>query len=139
MALALASLLLCLGPGNTVAAAPGRPPNIVFVFADDLGYGDPACFNPQSRIATPNIDRLAREGIRFTDAHAPGAVCVPSRYGLLTGRYPFRPAHLNPAQGPLIEPGRVTLASLLRDNGYATAMIGKWHLGFENGNKFDCA
>ena len=110
MALALASLLLCLGPGNTVAAAPGRPPNIVFVFADDLGYGDPACFNPQSRIATPNIDRLAREGIRFTDAHAPGAVCVPSRYGLLTGRYPSRPAHLNPAQGPLIEPGRVTLA-----------------------------
>ena len=113
-----------------------RRVNILFILADDLGYGDPACFNPQSKICTPNIDRLAREGVRFTDAHAPGSTCIPSRYGLLTGRYPFRAPHLTPAKGPLIEAGRVTLATVLRDQGYATAMVGKWHLGFDGGDKF---
>ena len=113
-------------------------PNIVFILADDLGYGDPRCFNPQSKIPTPNIDRLAREGMRFTDAHAPGSVCYPSRYGLLTGRYPFRnTGNKNPAKGPLLEPQRTTLATMLRSAGYATAMIGKWHLGFEGGEHFD--
>jgi arylsulfatase A-like enzyme len=123
---------------SSVANAADKP-NILFILADDLGYGDVKCFNPQGKISTPNIDRLASQGMRFTDAHAPGAVCVPSRYGLLTGRYPFRPEHLNPGKGPLIEPGRVTLASLLRDHGYATAMVGKWHLGFDGGNQFDCS
>jgi arylsulfatase A-like enzyme len=105
-------------------------PNIVILLADDLGYGDPHCFNPRSKIATPNIDRLAREGLRFTDAHAPGPLCHPSRYGLMTGRYPFRTDISRwPAQ-PLIEEGQVTIASLLRDQGYQTAMVGKWHLGF---------
>jgi arylsulfatase A-like enzyme len=109
-------------------------PNILIVLVDDMGYGDAGCCNPESKIPTPNIDRLAREGMRFTDAHAPGPLCHPSRYGLMTGRYPFRTdVSLWPTQ-PLIEKGQVTIASLLRDEGYHTAMVGKWHLGFrENG------
>jgi arylsulfatase A-like enzyme len=99
-----------------------------------MGYGDPGCYNPRSKIATPNIDRLAREGMRFPDAHAPGPLCHPSRYGLMTGRYPFRTDITRWPRQPLIDEGRTTLASLLRDQGYRTAMVGKWHLGFrENG------
>jgi arylsulfatase A len=109
-------------------------PNIVLILVDDMGYGDPHCFNPQSKIATPNIDRLAREGMRFTDAHAPGPLCHPSRYGLMTGRYPFRTDITRWAQQPLVETGQATIASLLKTAGYQTAMVGKWHLGFrENG------
>ena len=120
-----------------IAAAPARP-NIVFILADDMGWGDPRCFNPESKIATPHIDHLAAQGMRFTDAHAAGAVCVPSRYALLTGRYPFRNTGIrNPVKGPLIEPERPTIATVLRGAGYATAMIGKWHLGFEGGDQFD--
>lgn len=116
------------------APRPQTKPNIVVILVDDMGYGDPHCFNPKSRIATPNIDRLAHEGMRFTDAHAPGPVCHPSRYGLMTGRYPFRTDITRWPKQPLIEKGQVTLASLLRDHGYHTAMVGKWHLGFrENG------
>ena len=72
------------------APKPANRPNILLILADDMGYGDPGCYNPRSKIATPHIDRLAREGMRFTDAHAPGPLCHPSRYGLLTGRSPFR-------------------------------------------------
>ena len=109
---------------------PPAKPNIVILLVDDMGYGDPRCYNPQSKIATPNIDRLAREGMRFTDAHAPGPLCHPSRYGLMTGRYPFRTDISRWPKQPLIEKGQVTIASLLRDQGYHTAMVGKWHLGF---------
>jgi arylsulfatase A-like enzyme len=110
------------------ASATGKP-NIVFIFADDMGYGDPRCYNPDSKIPTPNIDSLARDGMRFTDAHAPVGLCVPSRYGLLTGRYPFR----WPKKGPRIRKERTTIASLLRNAGYRTAMVGKWHLGYRRG------
>jgi arylsulfatase A-like enzyme len=126
--------VLTLSLFNLVSAADphglSAKPNIVIILADDMGYGDPQCFNPQSKIATPHIDRLAREGMRFTDAHAPGPLCHPSRYGLITGRYPFRTdVSLWPKQ-PLIEKGQTTIASLLHHQGYHTAMVGKWHLGF---------
>ena len=113
--------------GGRVRAAN---PNVVVILADDMGYGDPGCYNPASKIPTPNLDRLAREGLRFTDAHAAGAVCHPSRYGLLTGRYPFRTDVSVWPRQQLIEPSRMTIASLLRSQGYRTAMVGKWHLGF---------
>ena len=118
------------------AAAPAHErPNIVIVLADDLGYGDLACYNSRSRIPTPNLDRLAAGGVRFTDAHTPSAVCTPTRYGLLTGRYCWR-THLKNGvldgfDPPLIDPGRLTLASLLTRQGYATACVGKWHLGMQ--------
>lgn len=110
-----------------------RMPNIIVVLADDMGWGDPACFNPESRIATPHIDRLAAEGMRFTDAHAPGSWCVPSRYGLLTGRYPHRRGPLHPAREAVLEEDTLTLPELLAQRGYRTGMVGKWHLGFDAG------
>lgn len=129
--LTLTSVLL-LAP---LAAHAGLvKPNIVIVLVDDMGYGDPVCYNPQSKIPTPNIDRLAREGMRFTDAHASGPLCHPSRYGLMTGKYPFRTDITRWPTEPLIEDGQTTLASMLQGQGYRTAMVGKWHLGFrENG------
>lgn len=125
--------LIALIVSATVAVAADRP-NILVILVDDMGYGDAGCYDPDSKIPTPNIDRLAAEGMRFTDAHAAGALCHPSRYGLMTGRYPFRTDVSVWRKQPLIERGRVTIASLLRENGYRTAMVGKWHLGFlENG------
>ncbi len=116
------------------SAETQRRPNIVFILADDMGYGDPACYNADSKIPTPNIDSLATAGMRFTDAHAAGPLCHMSRYGLLTGRYPFRTDVSKWRRQPLIEDGQMTIASLLKQNGYRTAMVGKWHLGFhENG------
>ncbi len=114
----------------TVAASAERP-NIVLIMVDDLGYGDPRCFNPESKIATPNINSLCRDGMRFTDAHAAGPLCHLSRYGLLTGRYPFRADVHQWRVKATIEPQQMTIASLLRGQGYRTAMVGKWHLGFD--------
>ncbi|UCH26381.1 MAG: arylsulfatase, partial [Trueperaceae bacterium] len=109
-------------------------PNIVLILADDTGWGDCGCYNSESQIPTPHIDRLAAEGRVFTDAHAPSALCTPTRYGLLTGRYYWRTAKKHalvmPYEPPVIEPERPTLASMLRQSGYQTACIGKWHLGF---------
>jgi arylsulfatase A-like enzyme len=108
-------------------------PNIVIILADDLGYGDVSACNPQSKIRTPQIDSLAQAGTLFTDAHSPSAVCTPTRYGLLTGRYAWRTrlqkGVLHGYDTPLIEPNRLTLPAMLKDKGYATACIGKWHLG----------
>lgn len=113
--------------------AQAETPNIIIVFADDMGYGDVSCYHPESRIPTPHMDRLASEGIRFTDAHSADSVCTPSRYGLLTGRYCWRTALKKAVlfnyEPPLIEKERMTLASLLKEKGYRTAIAGKWHLG----------
>lgn len=115
------------------AADPPARPNIVYVLADDLGYGDVRALNPDSKIAVPHLDRLAREGRIFTDAHSGSAVCTPTRYGILTGRYAWRSRLKQGVLGgyspPLIEPGRVTVASFLKQHGYRTACVGKWHLG----------
>ncbi len=99
-------------------------PNIVIFLVDDMGYGDLGSYNPESKIPTPNIDGLAEEGMRFTNAHAPGAVCHPSRYGLLTGRYPFRANTSIWPDQPVIDEDRMTIASLLGEEGYRTAMVG---------------
>ncbi|MBI2479941.1 MAG: arylsulfatase [Planctomycetia bacterium] len=113
-----------------VAEQAEQPPHIVVILADDMGSGDVASNNPHSKIRTPNIDRLAKEGMRFTDAHSGGSSCIPSRYALLSGRFAARKT-LSLAKGALLEVDRMTVPSLLRDHGYATAMVGKWHLGFD--------
>ena len=120
-----------------------KRPNIVFVLADDLGWGDLDSYNSYSAVPTPNANRLAREGMRFTDMHASSAVCTPSRYSILTGRYCWR-TKLNGLGGVLwgyspnlIEPGRMTVASMLKADGYYTAGVGKWHLGLGDKQKTD--
>jgi len=115
------------------ALAGAETPNIVYILVDDLGYGDLGCYNPDSKIPTPRLDRLASEGMRFTDAHSPSSVCTPTRYALLTGRYAWRTRLqrnvLGPWDKPLIAPDRLTVGKLLQRHGYTTACIGKWHLG----------
>ncbi|NBQ01863.1 MAG: hypothetical protein EBU27_01295 [Opitutae bacterium] len=112
--------------------AKSNLPNIVLIYADDLGYGDLSCYGA-SKVSTPNIDRLAKEGRLFTDGHSTSAVCTPSRYALLTGEYPFRINNYSPVfceDRLLIDPKKTTIASLLKRKGYRTACVGKWHLGF---------
>ena len=130
-------LLLLLTAVFPVAAKPADPakPNILIIYADDLGYGDVQCYNPQrGRIPTPNIDRLAGQGIRFSDGHSASGVCSPSRYALLTGRYPWRTrlqkGIVNVFGEPVIAPERLTIGGLAKRHGYRTAAIGKWHLGW---------
>jgi arylsulfatase A-like enzyme len=119
---------------SSAAGQSEKNPNIVVILVDDMGYGDPGCYNPNSKISTPHIDGLARAGMRFTDAHAPGALCHPSRYGLMTGRHPFRTDTSVWREQALITPGQSTIASVLKSQGYRCATVGKWHLGFnENG------
>ena len=144
--------LRCLIPllAVTISCSPStdesKPlPNILFILADDLGYGDVGCYNPESKIPTPNLDQLAKEGILFTDAHSPSTVCTPTRYSILTGRMAFRTGMrgvFTGVKGPcLIEPERLTLPQMLRNQGYATACMGKWHVGMtffdKNGDRIE--
>ena len=119
--------------GPSSLARGDRRPNIVFILADDFGVGDITALNPGSKIATPNLDRLVHESMSFTDAHSASAVCTPTRYGLLTGRYCWRTCLqtwvLDVSEPPIIAPDRLTLPAYLKQRGYATACIGKWHLG----------
>ncbi|HWN94529.1 MAG TPA: arylsulfatase [Methylomirabilota bacterium] len=134
-ALRLVLLLCALVPASPLNAAE-RLPNVVLIYADDLGYGDVSC-NGATRVQTPNIDRLAREGLRFTDAHCTSATCTPSRYSMLTGEYAWRKRGTGvlPGDAPLlIEPGRTTMASVLQKAGYKTGVVGKWHLGLGRTN-----
>ncbi len=116
-----------------LTASGETKPNILLILTDDLGYGDVACYNPESKVPTPNIDRLAAGGMRFTDAHSPSTVCTPTRYSILTGRMAFRAKKggvFTGAGGPnMIEETRLTLPGMLRDQGYTTALFGKWHVG----------
>ena len=132
----LLSIFLVLG-----SSVPGEetPPNVVLIFADDLGYGDLGCYGA-TKVMTPNIDKLAAEGRRFTDAHSASAVCTPSRYGLLTGEYPFRANGGKGLWGPapvtsplIIDTETKTMADVLKKSGYGTAVFGKWHIGFKEG------
>jgi arylsulfatase A-like enzyme len=118
----------------TRVACNSSQPNVVLIYADDLGYGDVSCYGA-SRVKTPNIDKLAGQGIRFLDAHAPSATCTPSRYAMLTGEYAWRQKGTGVLPGNaalIIQPGRTTLASLFKQAGYKTGVVGKWHLGLGN-------
>ncbi len=141
--LAMAGCSLPLSASIPANGSKGLP-NIVYIIADDLGYGDVRAYNPESKIPSPNLDRLASEGMRFTDAHSGAAVCTPTRYGIMTGRYCWRTTLkagvLNHTSRSLIEPGRMTVAALLSRHGYQTACLGKWHLGLEqSGTRLDYA
>lgn len=114
------------------SSAVSEKPDILFIMLDDMGYGDAGCYNPEGKVPTPNIDNLAEHGMRFTDAHAAGSLCIPSRYGFLTGQYPCR----SNSKTYHIRSGTETIASMLQRHSYATAMVGKWHNGFDNTNEW---
>ena len=130
--LRMAVCFLCLLVANPLLA---NHPNVIFILADDQGFGDVSALNPESKIPTPHIDRMAREGMIFEDAHTSSSVCTPTRYSILTGRYHWRTSLQKGVLGgfsrPLISPGRTTIASMLQTHGYRTACIGKWHLGWD--------
>lgn len=127
--LLLAALLF---PIDALSAADATRPNIVILYADDMGYGDLGANNPDSKIPTPNLDRLAAQGMRFTDAHSSSGICTPSRYALLTGRFHWRKFHgiVNSFDPPVIDAAELTMPEMLKQHGYRTACVGKWHLGW---------
>lgn len=129
--LALAGALCATAPATACAAA-AAPPNIIILYADDMGFGDLGANNPASKIPTPHLDRLATQGLRLTDAHSSSGICTPSRYALLTGRFHWRKLHhiVGTFGPPELSPNELTLPELLKQAGYQTACIGKWHLGW---------
>ena len=131
----ISCFFLCLSTSFCTSKKPALQPNIIIIYTDDQGYGDVSALNPTAKFKTPNIDKIAKEGVIFTDGHSSDAVCTPSRYSLLTGRYNWRTAlkkGVLGAEGPcLIEKNRMTIASLLKEHNYNTAMVGKWHLQME--------
>lgn len=139
----IALLLICIfsygcsltGQSGSDANAALKRPNIVFILADDMGYGDLSAFNPLSKIPTPHINSMAERGMRCTDAHSAAPWCIPSRYGFLTGLYPYN-INTNWDETSLIHSSQVTIASMLKDNGYKTGMVGKWHEGFNDFKKW---
>lgn len=130
-------LIVCFGLLSAVCSScqEDRPPNIVYILADDLGIGDVSIYNPSGKIKTPHMDEIAADGMRFTDAHSGSAVCTPTRYGILTGRYSWRGSLKSGVtwsyDSSIIEKDRMTVASMLQTVGYQTACIGKWHLGLD--------
>ena len=135
----LSAGLAPLGLASPCAPCAAGQPNIVILYADDLGYGDTGCYGATA-VHTPHIDRLAREGLRFTDGHAAAATCTPSRYSLMTGEYAWRKPGTGVLPGDaalIIDPQRTTLPSMLKKAGYATCAIGKWHLGLGEKDKLD--
>lgn len=134
LAAALCALCVSTLPFSGAAASEKAKPNIVFILFDDLGYGEPPAYRADSPFKMPTLDRFVREGMRFTDAHTASAVCTPTRYGVLTGRYPMRIGQfgvLTTFSRPIIERERLTVASMLKQQGYHTAALGKWHLGMD--------
>jgi arylsulfatase A-like enzyme len=128
----LRTLISLLFAATYLTAA--EKPNIVLILFDDMGYGEPGCYRAESKLKTPHLDRLATHGMRFTDSHSASSVCTPTRYGMLTGRYPSRIGQygvLTSYDPPIIPTSRMTVASLLKQEGYDTACIGKWHLGMK--------
>lgn len=136
ISLSLGSCSLPSACGAERSSGRADRPNIVLIYADDIGYGDLSCYGA-TRVSTPNLDGLAKQGMRFTDAHSPSATCTPSRYAMLTGQYAWRKSGTGIARGDaalIIDPQQPTLASLLADAGYQTAVVGKWHLGLGDGH-----
>ena len=123
----LLAALVALGVGLAFAKAADQP-NILILYADDLGYGDLGCYNPDSKIPTPNLDTLAATGLRFTDGHSSSGICTPSRYALLTGRHHWRKFHgiVTAFGASAFDAERLTMPEMLQEKGYATAAIGKW-------------
>lgn len=121
----------------SLSFAHAETPNVLIILVDDMGYGDLGAYNPESKIATPHLDELAAGGMKFTDAHAPGPLCHLSRYGLMTGTFPFRTDVTVWPKQAVIKEGELTIAELLRQNDYRTAMVGKWHLGFNEKDGYE--